>query len=59
MKDNVNAMTDYQHAIQLDDTYSLAYFNAANIYFHSRRFKQVFCINFKNICDIFPFLLIH
>ena len=41
MGDRVNAMRDYQHAIQLDPTYALAYFNAANIYFHTRHFKQV------------------
>ena len=43
-KDRVNAMLDFQQAIKLDDTYSLAYFNAANIYFHCRRFNQVYYI---------------
>ena len=40
MGDRVNAMRDYQEAIKLDATYSLAYFNAANVYFHMRQFKQ-------------------
>lgn len=41
MNDRVNAMKDYQRAINVDPTYSLAYFNAANVYFHTRHFKQV------------------
>ena len=41
MGDLVNAMKDYQLAIKSDTTYSLAYFNAANVYFHTRRFEQV------------------
>ncbi|KAJ8796054.1 hypothetical protein J1605_018202 [Eschrichtius robustus] len=36
-----NAMRDYQAAISLNPTYSLAYFNAGNIYFHHRQFSQV------------------
>jgi len=39
--DSVNAMRDYQRAIQLDPNYALAYYNAANIYFFGRQFKQV------------------
>uniref|UniRef100_A0A3Q1LQC7 Tetratricopeptide repeat domain 6 n=3 Tax=Bos TaxID=9903 RepID=A0A3Q1LQC7_BOVIN len=35
-----NAMRDYQEAISLNPTYSLAYFNAGNIYFHHRQFSQ-------------------
>ncbi|XP_045704501.1 tetratricopeptide repeat protein 6 [Phyllostomus hastatus] len=35
-----NAMRDYQAAISLKPTYSLAYFNAGNIYFHHRQFSQ-------------------
>ncbi|ERE73137.1 tetratricopeptide repeat protein 6 [Cricetulus griseus] len=35
-----NAMTDYDAAISLDPEYSLAYFNAGNIYFHHRQFSQ-------------------
>ncbi|XP_038400481.1 tetratricopeptide repeat protein 6 isoform X4 [Canis lupus familiaris] len=35
-----NAMKDYQAAISLNPTYSLAYFNAGNIYFHHRQFSQ-------------------
>ncbi|EDV25303.1 uncharacterized protein TRIADDRAFT_24608, partial [Trichoplax adhaerens] len=38
--DVVNAMRDYQTAIALTPTYSLAYFNAANLYFIQRRFQQ-------------------
>ncbi|XP_064609394.1 LOW QUALITY PROTEIN: uncharacterized protein LOC135473473 [Liolophura sinensis] len=40
MKDGVNAMKDYHLALKKDPTYALAYFNAANIYFHTRHFKQ-------------------
>ncbi|XP_023577588.1 tetratricopeptide repeat protein 6 [Octodon degus] len=35
-----NAMKDYQAAIAVDPKYSLAYFNAGNIYFHHRQFSQ-------------------
>ncbi|XP_067895393.1 uncharacterized protein ttc6 isoform X2 [Heterodontus francisci] len=35
-----NAMRDYQKAVALDPTYSLAYFNAANLYFYNRQFPQ-------------------
>ncbi|XP_006835392.1 PREDICTED: tetratricopeptide repeat protein 6 [Chrysochloris asiatica] len=35
-----NAMEDYQAAISLNPKYSLAYFNAGNIYFHHRQFSQ-------------------
>uniref|UniRef100_A0A8D2AGE8 Tetratricopeptide repeat domain 6 n=1 Tax=Sciurus vulgaris TaxID=55149 RepID=A0A8D2AGE8_SCIVU len=35
-----NAMKDYQAAIALDPKYSLAYFNAGNIYLHHRQFSQ-------------------
>uniref|UniRef100_A0A2K5IEI1 Uncharacterized protein n=1 Tax=Colobus angolensis palliatus TaxID=336983 RepID=A0A2K5IEI1_COLAP len=35
-----NAMKDYQDAISLNPKYSLAYFNAGNIYFHHRQFSQ-------------------
>ncbi|XP_058522343.1 tetratricopeptide repeat protein 6 isoform X2 [Ochotona princeps] len=35
-----NAMRDYQTAISLNPEYSLAYFNAGNIYFHHRQFSQ-------------------
>ncbi|KAL1790377.1 tetratricopeptide repeat protein 6, partial [Sigmodon hispidus] len=35
-----NAITDYQAAISLDPKYSLAYFNAGNIYLHHRQFSQ-------------------
>ncbi|XP_071127902.1 uncharacterized protein [Mytilus edulis] len=42
MQDPVNAMRDYQQALKLDKSYSLAYFNAANVYFHTRHFKQAY-----------------
>ncbi|EHB03873.1 Tetratricopeptide repeat protein 6 [Heterocephalus glaber] len=35
-----SVMKDYQAAIALDPKYSLAYFNAGNIYFHHRQFSQ-------------------
>ncbi|XP_028638372.1 tetratricopeptide repeat protein 6 isoform X2 [Grammomys surdaster] len=35
-----SAMADYQAAISLDPNYSLAYFNAGNIYLHHRQFSQ-------------------
>ncbi|XP_053330275.1 uncharacterized protein LOC128504265 [Spea bombifrons] len=35
-----NAMKDYQSAITADPDYSLAYFNAANLYLHNRQFSQ-------------------
>ncbi|XP_050753053.1 tetratricopeptide repeat protein 6 [Gymnogyps californianus] len=37
------AMKDYQRAISVDPNYALAYFNAANIYFHNRQFSQAYC----------------
>ncbi|KAK3100427.1 hypothetical protein FSP39_019783 [Pinctada imbricata] len=40
MQDRVNAMKDYQAAIKMDTTYALAYFNAANVYFHTRHFRM-------------------
>lgn len=47
-----NAMKDYQAAISLNPTYSLAYFNAGNIYFHHRQFSQVneFSLTFSFWC---------
>ena len=41
MGDIVNAMKDYQAAIKKDPSYSLAYFNAANLYLGHRQFQQV------------------
>ncbi|KAM4663541.1 tetratricopeptide repeat protein 6 [Discoglossus pictus] len=35
-----NAMKDFQAAITANPKYSLAYFNAANLYFHNRQFSQ-------------------
>ncbi|NXL07253.1 TTC6 protein, partial [Mesembrinibis cayennensis] len=37
------AIKDYQQAISVDPNYALAYFNAANIYFHNRQFSQAYC----------------
>uniref|UniRef100_A0A8C4XXS6 Tetratricopeptide repeat domain 6 n=1 Tax=Gopherus evgoodei TaxID=1825980 RepID=A0A8C4XXS6_9SAUR len=34
------AMKDYQQAISINPGYALAYFNAANIYFHHKQFSQ-------------------
>ena len=45
MQDHHNAMRDYQSAIKEDPTYALAYFNAANLYFHNRQFRQVHAPN--------------
>lgn len=36
-----DAMNDYQTAIRLDPAFSLAYYNAANLYFTHRQFGQV------------------
>ncbi|XP_074853635.1 tetratricopeptide repeat protein 6 [Carettochelys insculpta] len=35
-----SAMKDYQQAVTINPGYALAYFNAANIYFHHRQFSQ-------------------
>uniref|UniRef100_A0A4X2LMP0 Tetratricopeptide repeat domain 6 n=1 Tax=Vombatus ursinus TaxID=29139 RepID=A0A4X2LMP0_VOMUR len=35
------AMKDYQAALSINSKYSLAYFNAGNIYLHHRQFSQV------------------
>ncbi|XP_067933193.1 uncharacterized protein [Watersipora subatra] len=40
MKDATGAMHDFQAAIKLNTSYSLAYFNAANIYFKNKQFRQ-------------------
>ena len=40
MNDSANAMNDFQQAIEADPTYSLAYFNAANLYFNMRLFQK-------------------
>lgn len=47
-------MRDYQRALMLDTTYALAYFNAGNIYFHSRQFKQVQLLQFVGlvVCNV-------
>lgn len=41
MGDFVNAIRDYQAAVKTDPSYALAYYNAANVYFRQRQFKQV------------------
>lgn len=41
MKDALGAMHDFQAAIKNNPAYSLAYFNAANIYFKNRQYRQV------------------
>ena len=41
MGDFVNAIRDYQTAVKTDPSYALAYYNAANVYFRQRQFKQV------------------
>ncbi|KAM9061310.1 tetratricopeptide repeat protein 6-like [Sarcophilus harrisii] len=38
------AMKDYQAALSISPEYSLAYFNAGNIYLHHRQFSQIFFI---------------
>ena len=38
--DRMSAMNDYQSAKNLDPTYSLAYYNAANLYFLHRQLSQ-------------------
>ncbi|KAL9955567.1 hypothetical protein ACROYT_G036906 [Oculina patagonica] len=40
MGDFVNAIRDYQAAVKTDPSYALAYYNAANVYFRQRQFKQ-------------------
>ncbi|XP_051871501.1 uncharacterized protein ttc6 [Pristis pectinata] len=40
MGDLPNAMSDYQRAIALNPSYSLAYFNAANLYLYNSQFQQ-------------------
>lgn len=44
MGDFVNAIRDYQAAVKTDPSYALAYYNAANVYFRQRQFKQVSCV---------------
>jgi len=40
MGDIRSAMNDYQMAIRIDPSFSLAYYNAANLYFMHRQFSQ-------------------
>lgn len=46
MKDYTGAMHDFQAAIKNDATYGLAFFNAANVYFKNRQFRQVIILAF-------------
>lgn len=46
MGDFVNAIRDYQAAVKIDPSYALAYYNAANVYFRQRQFKQA--LNYLN-----------
>ena len=51
-------MSDFQAAIKEDTTYGLAYFNAANLYFFMRRFKQVYTFHYyvnSILCINIPF----
>ncbi len=41
MGDKASAMKNYQTAISLNPEYSLAYFNAANLFFYNGQFEQV------------------
>ncbi|NXK19998.1 TTC6 protein, partial [Arenaria interpres] len=47
------AMKDYQQAISVDPNYALAYFNAANIYFHNRQFSQAYCY-YSKVLELDP-----
>ncbi|XP_009885320.1 PREDICTED: tetratricopeptide repeat protein 6 [Charadrius vociferus] len=47
------AMKDYQQAISVDPSYALAYFNAANIYFHNRQFSQAYCY-YSRVLELDP-----
>ncbi|XP_014797123.1 PREDICTED: tetratricopeptide repeat protein 6 [Calidris pugnax] len=47
------AMKDYQQAISVDPNYTLAYFNAANIYFHNRQFSQAYCY-YSKVLELDP-----
>ena len=42
MGDETSAMEDYQRATILDSHYFLTHFNAGNILFHQKLFKQVY-----------------
>jgi len=41
MGKGVNAMRDYEMALQLNCRYGLTFFNMGNVYFHHRQFQQV------------------
>ncbi|NWX19170.1 TTC6 protein, partial [Aegotheles bennettii] len=47
------AMKDYQQAISVDPNYALAYFKAANIYFHNRQFSQAYCY-YSKVLELDP-----
>ena len=69
MKDPANAMKDFQQAIEADPTYSLAYFNAANLYFNMRLFEKALkyydaavknCIDDEGaVLNRFVFIFVH
>ncbi|NXK51629.1 TTC6 protein, partial [Chauna torquata] len=48
-----SAMKDYQQAISVDPNYALAYFSAANIYFHNCQFSQAYCY-YSNVLKLEP-----
>lgn len=54
MGDFVNAIRDYQAAVKTDPSYALAYYNAANVYFRQRQFKQVSYMRVLNIKRVSP-----
>ena len=56
MGDFVNAIRDYQAAVKTDPSYALAYYNAANVYFRQRQFKQVSWVRVLNIKRVRPWL---
>ena len=50
MDDYVNAVRDYQSAIKQDPSYALSYYNAGNVYFKQRQFKQVLASSLSYVC---------
>lgn len=56
MGDFVNAIRDYQAAVKTDPSYALAYYNAANVYFRQRQFKQVSWVRVLKIKRVSPLL---
>lgn len=56
MGDFVNAIRDYQAAVKTDPSYALAYYNAANVYFRQRQFKQVSWVRLFTVKRVGPWL---